>query len=205
LVVESSGFIISLNFVYAPSLLIFFLKVPINLSTKHTMEITIDLTRDDYADFNEYYARKGENKLFLFAILAIIATTLFLNRGESFDLTKFIATFLFASILVVLIYFGILGLIKKTAKKMPLKNGYFLGKKKICITEEGLYSESEGANTLQKWNGIKSIEENENSIFLFVDSIAAYVIPKRFFKSEEEKQIFIKKIEEKVGIKTLAN
>jgi hypothetical protein len=60
-----------------------------------------------------------------------------------------------------------------------------------------LIEESENSRHLQKWNGIKAIETNGNSVFIFVDNIAAYVIPRRFFKDETEQKNFIAAIKEK--------
>lgn len=37
-----------------------------------------------------------------------------------------------------------------------------------------------------KWSGVRSVEQDKEYIFVFVDSIMAYIIPKRSFASEKE-------------------
>ena len=163
------------------------------------MEINIDLTRDDYADFNKYWFLKKELKkrIYLLIIVAFFLP-LVINGGRPFDLMTYLITVIIAGLVFGLIYFGGMTLAMKRIKKLPSDNGSILGIKKFMITDEGLIEESESNKNLQKWKSIKSVETNKNSVFIFVDKIAAYIIPKRFFKDETEQQNFIKTIEERM-------
>jgi hypothetical protein len=163
------------------------------------MEINIDLTRDDYADYNKYYFlnKRLKKRLYLIIIVAFCISFL-VNRGRPFDLLTYFMSLIFAGFVFAILYIGITILSIHLLKKLPADNGCILGKKKFTITDEGLIEESESNVNLQKWKGIKSIETNNNSVFIFVDNIAAYVIPKRFFKDETEQENFIKAIEYKM-------
>jgi hypothetical protein len=163
------------------------------------MEINIDLTRDDYADFNKYYfLKKGlKKRIYLVFVVAFILPFI-INSGRPFDFLTYLTNVIIAGLVFGLIYIGGMTLALKRTRKLPSDNGSILGMKKFIITDEGLIEESESNKNLQKWKSIKSIETNDNSVFIFVDNVAAYVIPKRFFKDEAEQQNFIKTIEDKM-------
>lgn len=163
------------------------------------MEISIDLTRDDYADFNKYcFLKKGLKKRVYIVIIVAFGLPLVINRGRPFDLMTYLTSVIIAGILFGLIYLGGMTFSMRWTKKLLSDNGSILGKKKFMITNEGLIEASESNKNLQKWKSIKSVETNNNSVFIFVDNIAAYIIPKRFFKDETEQQNFIKSIEGKM-------
>jgi hypothetical protein len=163
------------------------------------MEINIDLTRDDYADYNKYYfLKKGLRKRIYIVIIVAFGLPLVINSGRPFDLMTYLTTVIIAGLVFGLIYLGGMTFAMKRTKKLPSDNGSILGRKKFMINDEGLIEESENNKNIQKWKGIKSVETNDNSVFIFVDNIAAYIIPKRFFKDDTEQQNFIKTIEDKM-------
>lgn len=163
------------------------------------MEINIDLTRKDYANFNKYYFLKyGLKKRIYIVIIFALALPLVIHSGHPFDLLTYLTTIIIVGPLFGLIYIGGMTFLMIQTKKLPSDNGTILGRKKFIVTDEGLIEESENNKNLQKWKGIRSVETNNNSVFIFIDSIAAYIIPKRFFKDEIEQQNFIRIISEKI-------
>jgi hypothetical protein len=81
---------------------------------------------------------------------------------------------------------------------MPDKNGEILGEKTYILSDDGFKQISEHGESFIKWIGIKSLEENENYLYVFVDKIAAYVIPKRYLSDSPETREFIKVLKEKI-------
>ena len=135
------------------------------------MEIQIDLTRADYADFNKYIFFKRRFKSMLVYIIVIpILITLFVTRNDPSDLFEFCMWYLFSAFLFGIIYLGLIMMTLKRTGKLPSDKGSILGKKKYTITDEGLLEESEINNNLRKWSGIKTVEENKNSVFIIVDT-----------------------------------
>jgi len=164
------------------------------------MEITIDLTREDYADFNKYwFLKKGLKKRIYVVIIFAFGLPFFANSEQPFEMMFYLLSVLFYGMMFGILYLGGLYLMIYRTKKLPSDNGSILGKKKYTITDEGLIEESENNVNIQKWNGIKSIEMNNTSIFIFVDNIAAYMIPKRFFNSVNDQENFVKLIKEKIN------
>ena len=163
------------------------------------MEIQIDLTRADFADFNKYFFFKRKLKSILVSVIIIpILITLYVTWNDYFDLFKFCICYVIALLFFGIIYFGLLMLTLKITGKLPSDKGSILGKRKYTITDEGLLEESEINNNLRKWSGIKTVEANKNSVFIIVDTIAAYVIPKRFFKDLDEMNLFVQSVTEKI-------
>ena len=83
---------------------------------------------------------------------------------------------------------------------MPDKNGEIIGEKTYLILKDGFKQITANGESFIKWNGIKSLEENKNYLFIFVDKIAAYVIPKRYLNDLPEKNEFIKTLKENIKI-----
>uniref|UniRef100_UPI0032174246 YcxB family protein n=1 Tax=uncultured Draconibacterium sp. TaxID=1573823 RepID=UPI0032174246 len=163
------------------------------------MEINVDLTREDYIDFNKYFfLKKGLKKRIYIVIIIALMIPLIVDYGQPFEIFTYLKTAVLAGFIFGLIYFGGMMITIKRTGKLPSDNGSLLGKKKFIITDEGLVEDCESNRNLQKWKGIKSIETNDNSIFIFIDTLVAYVIPKRSFKDEAEIENFIKIIQEKI-------
>jgi hypothetical protein len=164
------------------------------------MEIEVDLNSDDFVDYiNHWNAKHGskKRKLFLLIISSLIFPY-FLMGDTPFDIILYLILIALTALVFLVLYTVFEFIMIKFYKNLPSKNGVILGKKKFIIEADGLIEETEFNHTLVKWNGIKSIETSEKSIFIFVDKIAAYVIPKRFFIDNSEQELFVNTIKEKM-------
>lgn len=165
------------------------------------MEINIEITRSDFANFYKFiYFKKGiKMRIKLVIIIALVyPIILMIIKDVSFEFDVYIElALIMALFFALLLAFGML-INMKLMKKAPDKNGSILGKKKFTITEEGLVEETESIVNLLKWRGIKEVKTNKNYIFILVDSYSAHIIPKRFFRDLDEEMLFLKTIEEKV-------
>ncbi len=157
------------------------------------------MTRNDFADFNKYwFLKRGLKKRIYLVIIVAFGLPFVVNLGRPFEIVTYLMTVVLTGLLFGLIYLGGMMIAVNRTKNLPSDNGSVLGKKKFMITDEGLIEESENNRNLQKWKGIKGVETNDNSVFIVVDNIAAYIIPKRFFRDSEEQRNFINAIEEKM-------
>jgi len=158
------------------------------------MEIEIDITRNDYAHFNKYYFLHKKLKRTLFLIFVSSLVFPFLVSEGSFNVSLYLRDAGFFAAFFILFYTIIILLTFKWIGRLPSKNGIILGKKIIRLTEEGLVEESENSTTLHKWKAIKSLESDKKYLFIFIDSIAAHIIPKRSFQNTAEEEAFTKEI-----------
>jgi len=162
------------------------------------MEINVNITRGDYADFNKYYYQKKMlKKTIWLSVIIVLVVPLIAYIGQDFSFLSYIELVAVYGPVFVMINLIIMPLTMHLTKILPAENGSILGKKKFLITDEGLIEEAENNTNLQKWKGIKTVELSNKSVFIFVDNMVAYIIPKRFFKNKTEMLNFIAIIEEK--------
>lgn len=166
------------------------------------MEINVNITRQDYIDFNVFYHFNKRIKEKLLMILGLsIGLPFIMNLifQEPFYLHDFLyevlkLAIIFSILLIIFVYISIF-----VYSKLPSKTGVFLGPKKYTITEEGFIEDSEINHNILKWNGIKSIDQNKNFIYVFIEFNAAQIIPKRYFKDSQEINEFIQNIDNKLS------
>lgn len=163
-------------------------------------ELRIEFTRTDFWEFNKYVLFKRKFKRhYIIATFFVVLWLIILNLNAQLNITKILLELvIFYAIWTAAIFLMHFISIHRI-KNMPDKDGSIIGKKTYIIQEDGLKEITETTESLVKWNGIKRITENKSCIFIFVDKIAAYVIPKRYFNSEIAINEFINLIEKKIN------
>jgi hypothetical protein len=162
------------------------------------MEIKSQLSRQDYVEFNKYVFLKSKMKRsIIVALIFTIFWIVYLNLDQPFNLIIVLIELVVFSLFWTLLIFASYWYTFNRVRKMPDENGEILGEKTYIFSDDGLKQISENSESFTKWNGIKSIEENKKYIFLFVDKIAAYIIPKKVFKDSNEINIFLDFVKER--------
>lgn len=156
------------------------------------MELEVEMTREDYGGFNRYYFfNKGLKKRLNLMIGIILIVPLIIQSGKPFSIELYLkeaGTFVLYLLPVLSISYLV---VLNKIRKLPDKDGSLLGYKKFIFNDECLIEETKYNRNEYRWKGVKSIESNQKYIFIFVDNMAAYVIPKRYFSSENETNSFI--------------
>jgi YcxB-like protein len=163
------------------------------------MIIRGELTSTDFVQFQKYYyyRKKLKVRLLIVLIFAFILPAAF--DYDSFkNVYDYLISVLIHGTIFGVVFMGLGYLSLSLTKRMPSKNGSVIGQKIYQILDEGFKEETDNSVNLVKWTGIKSIEQNSKYIFIFIDKIAAYIIPKRFFKTNEELIRFTKLIENRI-------
>ena len=168
------------------------------------MDIEVEITKKDFVNFNRYwyFKKKLKSRVWMIVIFSFTMPIL-INLGKEFNLAGYLGSVLVFGALFSVIFFGAIWLILGFSGNVPDKGGSILGKKKFSINENAFIEDSESNRNEQKWKSIKSVEENGNAIFVFIDNIAGYIVPKRGFKNEEEQKEFLRLME--LNIKKLKN
>jgi hypothetical protein len=165
------------------------------------MEINVDLNREDYLKFNKYVILKNRIKRsFIIATIFIIIWIIILNKDIPFNLPLILIETIIFYLGWGVIFLIIYSINFNKIKRMPDENGSILGSKKYIILEEGFKEITDVSESITKWTGIKKLVENKEYIYLFVDKIAAFVIPKRYFDSNSQMDDFIKLINNKINV-----
>jgi hypothetical protein len=168
------------------------------------VDIEVEITRKDFVNFNRYwyFKKKLKSRVWLILVFAF-GLPLILNSNTDFNLAGYLGTVIVSGVLFGSIFLGLMWFILGFTGNTPDKGGSILGAKKFSITENALIEDSDSNRNEQRWKSIKSIEENGSAIFIFIDNIAAYIIPKRGFKDEVEQQAFVDLME--LNIKRASN
>ncbi|ROR30365.1 YcxB-like protein [Mobilisporobacter senegalensis] len=67
------------------------------------------------------------------------------------------------------------------------KNNDILGHHCLFITEESIIEKSE--NSESKYNIIEKVAETEKHLFIYVNTVSAYIIPKKYLSVEEKNEL----------------
>lgn len=161
------------------------------------MKLTIDISRQDYADFNKFHFLKTKLKRTLITgALTVIILQLFLNR-EQFDLTATIIS----SVACILVYvFAINRSLNKT-KSIPDNDGTILGQKEMEFAEDKIIYKTANSEGSSDWTTIKKLEESSKAFYLYMDTNMAMLVPKRVFKDKSDEEIFKTLIRQKINAK----
>ncbi|OCT13349.1 hypothetical protein A8709_03610 [Paenibacillus pectinilyticus] len=149
------------------------------------MEITVNITRSDYWKYNKYA---------LFNIPKL--RNRFIITNISLPFIVIILLLLFKLPLVFSLCWGVFGgglacifsylSMKKRVMSIPESKEGILGERRVEINEIGIHQLSSVSQSSYKWSGVRSINQNDEYIYIFVDTIMAYIIPKRSFVTEKE-------------------
>jgi hypothetical protein len=146
------------------------------------MKLSIDITREDYADFNKFHFKQTRLKrTIMIGVLAIIITQMIVN-GEGFDLT---ATIISTIVGIGLYSFLIYRSLTKT-KNIPDSNGSILGEKEIEFAEDKIFYKTSNSEGSSDWSVVKELKESKGAFYLYMDANMAMLVPKRSFKDDNE-------------------
>ena len=153
------------------------------------MQLKMDINRKDYADYNFHFYKKHFRS---YTCLAFLLTLLFWFDHFKQPIqwgTVIIGMIVTAAIifimLIVYVFFS-----AKNYSKLLLEDGWVLGKSTFTFNNEEILVESKHSTTSLKWSAIKYLEENKNAVFLYVDTIAVYIFPKRCFDNDSQINAF---------------
>lgn len=143
--------------------------------------------------------KRAFKRSYYIAAIFILTWLVIGNFNGPLDIGKIFYEFVLFSAIWLIVIFGFQKMQTEKVKRMPSKDGSILGKKTFIIEDNGLREITPSNETLVKWNGIEKLIEMDDYIFVFIDKIAAYVIPTRYFETENEKELFIRKMKENIN------
>ncbi len=172
------------------------------------LELNYALTEEEYIDYNYFtgwdapHLEDMRKKYYLRQIVFCIISTV-----VTFYLTNYSIpiTAIFTGIGIVLLLRSAYiqkNTLKERAKRFIAKeeNQAVLSSTTIQLSETGIFSKDEFAETRYQWKSIIRRTENERSYFLYISSVQALIIPKRVFKNDEQKAAFEKILNQNVSL-----
>ena len=173
------------------------------------MDIEFELLEKDYINFNIDHAKKSSSLKKSILSQRILGPIVFmlipfiLRLYTSIPLSYWLTIFAIASVLWVMFYPKYFNWeMGRRVKKMLNEgnNENILIRRTISISKEGLLEKSAIGESKVKWSQVDKVEETEEYIYIYISSISAHIIPKRVFRDENEKRLFIKEIEKYHGL-----
>ncbi|WP_066190358.1 YcxB family protein [Gracilibacillus timonensis] len=153
------------------------------------LEITAEgaLTYDEFKKYNMYRLRKILIGFFFITFFLEVCLCWILYKMQNLPFIFYIGTCLFASGLVTFLAF-------KTYKKRIKKefNNDRLASKEMTYTinQEGINYQVGKSQVCIEWGDIVKGAEHKDMFCLYISSIKAIVLPKRYFKSDEDIMAF---------------
>lgn len=140
------------------------------------------LTRDDWAAYQKLFGDRLHASVGLWRRVLTVATPLalaaavFLLRLDRPDPTPFLAFCLgfvamFASLRVSARHLQRLA--------VPDENGLFLGSFRMELSSEGIRILRRKESALTQWSGLKEVTVTDAHVFLWLDRISSYIVPRR--------------------------
>ncbi|MFA0709002.1 YcxB family protein [Vibrio sp. 10N.222.48.A3] len=174
---------------------------------------SIKITKKNYLDFSGFALKRlsssqeSTKKNFIKSMMigffiAVFFMSVAINIGRVNFSSFHLQTFLMTMILIFILFSGfIYNLIKIRELSVPNEGGIIIGDKTIELTEEGIHEVNPFGSCFYKWEAVESVEDNSGDVYIFVDKLAALIIPSDSFESqiEEEKLVLLIK---KYALKT---
>ena len=151
------------------------------------MKYTYEITRDDFANFSKFYYFKTRLKKSIITYAAVLIFVQFYLNRTNFDLrATIISTIFMIAVLVWAFYIGF-----NRVKKIPLENGTILGFRTLELTQDEIICITDSSSVKVNWSKVKSLENDKQYYYLFVDANSAHIIPKRVFANQDEELAFV--------------
>lgn len=149
------------------------------------MKVVTNITPDDCWNFTKYNIRYDSKAKFKFYtnVIAIIFLVAFISFLDFESMEQVILQIILS---IPMSYYLMLFFMKLGIKKFSKRNEGIIGEHSIEISEEGVREITKVNDSLNLWNGITKIKQDNSYIYIYIKEFEAHIIPKKSFKSEEE-------------------
>lgn len=167
------------------------------------MEISFEVTKDDYIKFNLYHVENSPSQKKSFNILRYGIPALFslpiyfigTNLFKQPNIYWIIISILFVAIWIITYPKQYKSLIKKETEKLINEgdNSEIFGEKKMIIDEDTITIYHKSSSEVISKNAIKEIKIYNDIIVIYISSITAHIVPTRYLDNNL-KDDFIEKV-----------
>jgi len=154
------------------------------------LKVSFKLTEKDYINFNKFVFLQKKKIIWILIFGSFFALFDIVRHPSEIFMVNLIM-FFYVEVIFFISYYAMSYVIAKLyAKKKDIKKS-LLCETDVILNEEGLIENTALNRSFFRWNGIKSVETNKNYIFIFINSLSAIIIPKRFFCSDSQFNTFL--------------
>jgi hypothetical protein len=170
------------------------------------MEIQIEVTKQDFIDFNLYHLshsptiKRQRIALLLPGFLwSGFWLWLCVDGAKTLHNIKtlmplIIGGFLYVATLLILWR----GSMKRQIQRLLSEgeNKGLLGSQRVIISEEGIANIDELSTYTAKWQTVEKVIASDNCLYIYVSAVSALIVPKRFFASDAAFADFVRQTTE---------
>lgn len=177
----------------------------IDIDTNRELSVSGTLTFKEYKKFSSFHTRRWIKWLVLstFILFFPLITYILYNPGDIFYFEKMAAIFLVSSTvsvsISVIFFLYAKGIIRIKASREYKSDQLIKNEFTYTFNENGINQKRGKSITYIEWNDIVSIQEYPPMFLIYVSKNKAIVLPKRFFKINEEIKLFKEIIIENVA------
>lgn len=163
------------------------------------MKLKYNLTEEDYINFNIAHMKNSKSLKRTMMINRFLTPLIFLVMPFVLDEISNIS-FWYWAVIFVLTYILWVVLYEKNVYKINIKrirkmleekrNESLIGERILEIDGENIRIINDRGENIIYIKSIKNIIENDEYIFIYINSISAIIIPIKVFKSIEDKELF---------------
>jgi hypothetical protein len=163
------------------------------------MEVTIEVTEEDYIRFNMYHINQSPSQKKLFTILRymipiVFSIPIYIIGTEVFQQPSaywFVIAFIFVIGWILTYPVQYKRSIKRQVKKMLQEgdNSLLFGKKKVRIEEDTMTIVGAHSTETISINNIVKIREYEDMLVVYLSAISAQIIPTRYLDAETQRSL----------------
>jgi len=173
-----------------------------------SLAVEIELNAADYWKFYDAVVkslgkRRGSPLTVIGTIIvwAAIAYVFLLFLRAAKDSGESLTPTLLAVVAILLLVWGAIWLFTRQSRQRmtPKSDGFMLGKRVLKISDSGIREEMVGHVSDTSWMWVQNIVETRDHIFIFKDTVAAVIVPKRCFGSDEAATKFGAEVQELWG------
>jgi hypothetical protein len=166
------------------------------MSTQESVlgEIEFEISRDDYWAFNLFVMRRLRRRLFplpswvlptLLGVVVLLGTVLSILLGDVGWIVETarspVGVIVGLLLLLVLLLAIVLLASRRLIKNLPDEKSGTLGHHRLRLTDHGVHDETLVGKSFNAWSGVLEIAQDDDHVYLFVDRMAAHIVPKRVF------------------------
>ena len=159
-------------------------------------ELEYSITPDDAAAFQRYHFKTSLSSPRYYVmrlVWGILASAMLFILALGWKNTwAVLLLILFWALYLVMIPLSIRRSSASYAKRLKKEgaNKALWGKRRLTINAQELVESSEVEESRIRWAGVERVTENSDYIFIYLTTVSAQVIPKRFFIDSAQAQLF---------------
>ncbi|KLN63731.1 YcxB family protein [Vibrio sp. VPAP30] len=172
---------------------------------------SVKITKNNYLDYQDFALKRlsksrecTKSSFIKSMIIGFFIASFFMSVAINIGRINFasfhLQTFLMTIILIFILLLGfIYNLINIRKLSVPNEGGIIIGDKTIEITEEGIHEINPFGSCFYKWEAVESVEDNCGDVYIFVDKLAALIIPSDAFESQSDKEAIMSTLNCKIS------